>query len=120
MKIIHDTKLRRKVRTRAKISGSGECPRISVHRTNQHLYAQAIDDTTHNTVAMVSTIAKDIRDTLPKDKKRMEISFVLGQQLAEKLKEKKISRGVFDRGAARYKGNVKAFADGLRDKGLEI
>ncbi|KKS06250.1 MAG: 50S ribosomal protein L18 [candidate division WWE3 bacterium GW2011_GWF1_42_51] len=107
---------RRKLRVRKKITGTGATPRISVFRTNKHIYAQLIDDTKGHTIASVSV---EIEKTA-KGKTKTEIAFEAGKALAEKAKEKKVKEAVFDRNGFRFQGRVKALADGAREGGLKL
>ncbi len=107
---------RRKLRVRKKISGTGEKPRISVFRTNKHIYAQLIDDIKGKTLASVSTeIEKDL-----KGKTKTEVALEAGKVFAAKAVEKKVKEAVFDRNGYKYHGRVKAFAEGVREGGLKI
>lgn len=107
---------RRKLRVRKKISGTDTTPRISVFRTNKHIYAQLIDDVKGHTIASVSV---EIEKTV-KGKTKTEIAFEAGKALAEKAKEKKIKEAVFDRNGFRFHGRVKALAEGAREGGLKL
>jgi len=110
---------RRHLRVRAKISGSAEKPRLSVFRSNKHVFAQLINDEAGLTTVSAS-------DTELKVKKGKD-SFVkifqaqaVGKLLAEKAKAKGVAKAVFDRGGYRFTGRVKAVADGAREGGLII
>lgn len=105
-------RLRRKGRVRAKISGTGTCPRLSVFKSNTGIYLQIIDDVKR--VTLVSANAKELKTKL----KKMEASLELGKLIAKKALEQKIEKVVFDRGANKYHGRVKAVADGAREAGL--
>lgn len=101
-------------RIRARISGSDVCPRISVFRSNKHLSVQVIDDVAGRTLVSV-------RDAdITKAKKGSEGAFELGELLAKRALEKKISVAVFDRGGYLYTGKVKALAEGARKGGLQF
>jgi large subunit ribosomal protein L18 len=119
MNIDHNRVSRRKRRVRSAIRGTAERPRISIHKSNKYLYAQAIDDVAGNTIAAVSGLAKK-KDSIDSSKISVANSAELGRQLAQLLKAAKVETAVFDRGANAYKGNVKAFADGLREAGIKI
>jgi large subunit ribosomal protein L18 len=110
-----DRETRRKKRVSTDIHGASDRPRISVHKSNRYFYAQAIDDDAQRTIAAVSSMKAD-----KGGKKPVELSFELGKQFAEKLKALKVDRAVFDRGLRAYKGNVKAFAEGMRENGITI
>ena len=109
---------RRKVRIRKKISGTPERPRLVVFRSNLHIYAQLVDDTTGSTLASASTL------TLLKGEGKSHCNKaggeVVGKEIARLAKEKSISRVVFDRNGYIYHGRIKAVADGAREAGLEF
>ncbi|MDX1530087.1 MAG: 50S ribosomal protein L18 [Rhodothermales bacterium] len=106
-----------KRRVRATISGTAERPRLSVFRSNQHIYAQLIDDTRGHTLAAAS----DLDEGVSADGKTpSETGKLVGQRLAEKAKEAGIERVVFDRNGYRYHGRVRALAEGAREGGLQF
>lgn len=110
------TRERRHKRIRRTVRGSEERPRLSVFRSNKHIYAQLIDDGKGVTVLSVSTLDKDMKgtgDTLDGAKK-------IGAKIAEKAKAKKIENVVFDRGGFQYHGRIKALADAAREAGLKF
>jgi large subunit ribosomal protein L18 len=107
---------RRRVRTALRAKG-GSRPRLSIHRTSQHIYAQVIDDANGVTVAAASTLEKDVRDVTGATK---DAAASVGKRLAERAKAAGVSAVVFDRGGFIYHGRVKALADGARDGGLEF
>lgn len=107
--------IRRKIRTRAKITGTASRPRLSVFRSNASMYLQLIDDFTGTT--LVSAHSREIKT---KSAGKIESSLELGKLLAKKASEKKIKTVVFDRGPYKYHGRVKAAAEGARDGGLEF
>ena len=107
---------RRRVRTALRAKG-GARPRLSIHRTSQHIYAQVIDDANGVTVASASTLEKDVRDVTGATK---DAAASVGQRLAERAKAAGVSSVVFDRGGFIYHGRVKALADGAREGGLEF
>ncbi len=109
---------KRRWRIRKTIKGTQERPRLSVHFSNKHVYAQCIDDETGRTLASVSSLAKDLRDQ--KLKANQASAVILGKLLGEKAKAAGISALVFDRGGRRYHGCVKAFADAVREAGLQF
>ena len=106
------------MRVRSLIHGTKVRPRISVFRSNKYTYAQAIDDDSRSTITSISSVAL-IKKTKEKAVKTI-IAKKLGVYLAEELMKKKIKAGVFDRGKYAYGGQVKAFAEGLREGGLKI
>lgn len=105
---------RRAVRTRAKIFGTAARPRLSVFRSNKHIYAQLIDDEGGKTLLCASDLEIKQKD------KKTDIAGAVGKQLAQKAKTVKIKAVVFDRGGYKYHGRVKALADGAREGGLEF
>lgn len=108
--------IQRRARVRAKISGTGKMPRISVFKSLKYLYAQIIDDEKGNTLVSVSSREKEFE----KVKNRTEKASVMGEVLAKKAIEKKVKKAVFDKGGYRYHGIVKALAEGARKGGLEF
>lgn len=107
-------KQRRAQRTRSKIFGTAQTPRLSVFKSNTGMYLQLIDDDASKT--LVSAHSKEVKQ---KDKKSV-ISFELGKIIAKKALEKNIKKVIFDRGSFPYHGRVKAAADGAREGGLEF
>lgn len=109
---------RRHARIRRKIFGTQDRPRLSVFRSNQHIYAQVINDTTHSTLAAASTLEPTLReDGLGANK---EGSAKVGQLIAERALELGIEQVVFDRGGKLYHGRVAALADAAREAGLKF
>lgn len=109
---------KRKARVRSKIFGTAAKPRLTVFRSNKHLYLQAINDDSGKTVAS----ANDVR--LRKDSKlkktKTEIAAMIAAEMAKALKQAKVQAVVFDRGAYRYHGRVKAVAETLRSEGIKV
>ena len=101
-------------RTRAKIRGTAIRPRLSIFRSNQYIYAQLIDDVKGTTLASGST-AK-----IKEGKNKTEKAMLLGKELSAAAKKVSIKKVIFDRGAYKYHGRVKAVADGAREGGLEF
>lgn len=112
-------RLKRHARVRRKISGTAQCPRLSVYRSLQNIYAQVIDDVTGNTLVACSTVEKALANDI-KGKKKSEVASVIGKKLGEKALAKGIKQVVFDRGGYLYTGRVKALADGAREAGLDF
>lgn len=110
---------RRHVRVRAVVSGTAEKPRLNVFRGLKHIYAQLIDDEAGKTLAGVhsKTIGKGKEEG---GKGKIGVAFAVGKALAEKAKEKKITKVVFDRAGYKYHGRVKAVAEGAREGGLKF
>ena len=109
---------RRHRRIRVSLSGTAQRPRLSVFRSLQHIYAQLVDDATGSTLAAASTLDPALRQTLGGSK--AERARAVGEAIAERAKDKGISRVVFDRGGYLYHGRVKALAEGARARGLEF
>lgn len=114
----NDKRLRRIARTRAKITGTAERPRLTVRRSLAHIYAQVIDDVARKTIAAASDADIDAKET--KGKKKTDVSVAVGKLIAERAKAKGVTRVVFDRRDKQYHGRVKAVADGAREGGLEF
>jgi large subunit ribosomal protein L18 len=112
------TRQRKKIRIRKKISGTAARPRLVVFRSNKHIYAQLVDDLIGKTVTASSSkaLAKD-GDAL---KLTCETAAAVGKDIAAKAKELKIEKVVFDRSGYIYHGRVKALADGAREGGLKF
>ena len=107
---------RRRVRTALKARASGK-PRLSVHRSGRHIYAQVIDDAAGRTLASASTLDKDLKG---KTGATRDGAAQVGKALAERAKKAGVSRVVFDRGGFLFHGRVKALADAAREGGLEF
>jgi large subunit ribosomal protein L18 len=106
-------------RIRNRISGTAERPRLAVFRSNNHMYAQIIDDTVGNTLVAASTLEKDVKAELKKTND-VEAAAYLGTVIAKKALEKGINTVVFDRGGFIYQGKIAALADAAREAGLEF
>ncbi|MBR6293783.1 MAG: 50S ribosomal protein L18 [Lachnospiraceae bacterium] len=115
------TKIREKkhLKIRNRFSGTPERPRLSVFRSNSHMYAQIIDDTVGNTLVAASTLDKDVKDQV-KFTDNIEAATVLGKVIAQKALDKGIKTVVFDRGGFIYHGKVQALAEAAREAGLEF
>jgi large subunit ribosomal protein L18 len=107
---------RRRVRTALRSRASGK-PRLSVHRSGRHIYAQVIDDNAGKTLASASTLDKDLRDKAGASR---EGAAQVGKAIAERAKQAGVSAVVFDRGGFLFHGRVKALADAAREGGLEF
>ena len=111
-KVAQRARIRRRIR--AKVTGTAQRPRLSVFRSNKHVYVQLIDDAAGHTLASAST-----RDGAAEGA-GIPASKAVGQRLAERATAAGISSVVFDRGGYRYHGNVKAIAEGAREGGLQF
>jgi large subunit ribosomal protein L18 len=107
---------RRRVRTALRAVSAGK-PRLSVHRSGRHIYAQVIDDSAGKTVAAASTLDKDMKG---KGAATREGAAAVGKAIAERAKKAGVSAVVFDRGGFLFHGRVKALADAAREGGLEF
>ena len=106
---------RRALRVRRKLQSARGLPRVSVFRSLKYTYAQLIDDTTRKTLASCSSIqVKDLNGD------KTAVAHAVGELLADKIKALGIQAAIFDRGSYRYHGRVKAVADGLREKDIQI
>ena len=110
---------KRHYRLRNKISGTAQKPRLAVFRSNQHIYAQIIDDSIGNTIVSSSTMEASIKSQLEKTSD-VNAAKVVGEAVAKKALEKGITTVVFDRGGYVYHGKVKALADAAREAGLQF
>ena len=106
-------------RLRNRFNGTAERPRLAVFRSNNHMYAQIIDDTVGNTLVSASTLEKAVKDSVDHTNDVAAAASV-GKAIAEKALAKGIKTVVFDRGGYVYKGKVKALADAAREAGLEF
>jgi len=111
--MVKKNRQRKKIKT--KIFGTKECPRLSVFRSNKHIYAQLIDDQNGNTLLSCSDLKlKNLNESLDKT----EVAKKVGMALAEKAKAKQIKKVIFDRNGYKFHGRVKALAEGARENGL--
>ncbi len=107
-------RLRRKLRIRSKVFGTTARPRLSVFRSNVHISVQLIDDTLGKTLASSSDLK------IKKSGTKIEMASKIGEDMAKKVLDLKITEVVFDRGGFAYHGRVKALADSLRSSGLKF
>jgi large subunit ribosomal protein L18 len=106
-------------RIRKKVSGTGTRPRLSVHFSGQHIYAQVVNDEERRTVASVSTTEEVFRSDAS-SRPNVQTALKVGKLVAERAKEANVSAVVFDRGGYIYHGKVKALADAAREGGLDF
>lgn len=106
-------------RLRSRLSGTPERPRLAVFRSNNHMYAQIIDDVAGNTIVSASTLQGDVKEGLDKTN-NVEAATKLGTVIAKKALDNGIKEVVFDRGGYIYQGKVKALADAAREAGLQF
>lgn len=114
-----ETRIIRHERIRRKISGTASRPRISVFISLKHIYAQLIDDDNGLTLISVSSLEKELKETL-KGKNKTESAKIIGKMIAERALEKGISTAIFDRGGFSYHGRIKALAEEARNSGLKF
>lgn len=112
-------RLKRHARVRKKVAGTAECPRLSVYRSLNHIYAQIIDDDAKTTLVAASTMEKAIAKAV-EGKSKKEAAKIVGTKVAEKAMAKGITQVVFDRGGYLYTGRVASLADGAREAGLKF
>ncbi len=108
-----------KLRIRQKVKGTAERPRLSVFRSNNHIYAQLIDDMQGKTIVSSSTLDSQVVSQI-KSGSTCEASIIVGQSIAKKSLERNIDTVVFDRGGRLYHGRIKALSDAARKEGLKF
>ena len=112
-------RVKKHMKIRNRFSGTAERPRLAVFRSNNHMYAQIIDDTVGNTLVSASTLEKEIKAELEQTN-NVDAAAYLGTVIAKKALEKGITTVVFDRGGFIYQGKIAALADAAREAGLEF
>ena len=112
-------RVKKHMKIRNRFSGTAERPRLAVFRSNNHMYAQIIDDTVGNTLVSASTLEKEIKAELEKTN-NVDAAAYLGTVIAKRALEKCINTVVFDRGGFIYQGKVAALAEAAREAGLEF
>ena len=113
------TRLKRHRRIRRRIWGSSERPRLCVFRSNRHIYAQVVDDSTSLTLASASTLDPELKDACKKPWNK-EAAKSVGSLIAKRAMDKGIKLVVFDRGGYIYHGRIAAVAEGAREAGLDV
>lgn len=114
-----EVRAKKHLKIRNRFSGTAERPRLAVFRSNNHMYAQIIDDVAQTTLVSASTLQKDVKAELSKTNDVAAASY-LGTVIAKKALEKGITTVVFDRGGFIYQGKIQALADAAREAGLEF
>ena len=114
-----EVRLNKHRKLRNRFSGTAERPRLAVFRSNNHMYAQIIDDTVGNTLVAASTVEKDVKAELEKTN-NVDAAASLGTVIVKRALEKGIKAVVFDRGGFIYQGKIAALADAAREAGLEF
>lgn len=109
---------RRQKHVRKTVFGSADKPRLVVYRSNQHIYAQIVDDISHRTITGCSTLTPAVKERLKDVKNRFDQSKAVGEFIASLAKEHGITTVCFDRNGRRYHGRIKALAEGARSGGL--
>ena len=114
-----EVRVKKHMKIRNRFSGTPECPRLAVFRSNNHMSAQIIDDTVGNTLVSASTTEKEIKKELEKTN-NVDAAAYIGQVIAKRAMDKGIKTVVFDRGGFIYQGKVQALAEAAREAGLEF
>ena len=114
-----EVRAKKHMRIRNRVNGTSECPRLAVFRSNNHMYAQIIDDTVGNTLVSASTAQKEVKAELEKTNDVAAAAYV-GKIVAERALEKGITTVVVDRGGFIYHGKIQALADAAREAGLNF
>ena len=114
-----NSRLRRKVRIRQKVEGTGQRPRLTVFRSARHIYAQIVNDDERVVVAAAGTVGKTVADDM-QGLNKTEQAKRIGKKIAELGKSKGIEKVVFDRNGYRYHGRIMALADAARENGLKF
>jgi large subunit ribosomal protein L18 len=122
IKTKEDRRDRIKHRIRKRVWGTGDRPRLTVFRSLSHIYVQVVDDMHGRTIAAASTVEPAVKSALPAGSRggNVEGAKAIGKTIAERLREKGVTRVVFDRNGFLYHGRVKAVADAARAAGLEF
>ena len=114
-----ENRVKKHMKIRNRFAGTAERPRLAVFRSNNHMYAQIIDDTVGKTLVAASTLEKDVKAELEKTN-NVDAAAYLGTVIAKRAIEKGIKEVVFDRGGFIYQGKISALADAAREAGLEF
>ncbi|MFB2975554.1 50S ribosomal protein L18 [Microseira sp. BLCC-F43] len=114
-----ESRQRRHERIRRRVDGTPERPRLAVFRSNEHIYAQVIDDTKQHTLVAASTLEPNLKSSLSSGA-NMSAATEVGKLVAQRSLEAGITKVVFDRGGNLYHGRIKALADAAREAGLDF
>ena len=114
-----EVRVKKHRRLRNRFAGTAQRPRLAVFRSNNHMYAQIIDDTVGNTLVSASTLQKEVKAEVEKTN-NVDAAAYLGKVIAERALEKGIKEVVFDRGGFIYQGKIAALADAAREAGLKF
>ncbi len=112
-------RVRRHIRIRKNLAGTGDRPRLAVFRSLNHIYAQVIDDNKGNTLASASSLDEEIIKQAD-GKKKSDVAGLVGELVAKRASEKGVSQVAFDRGGFQYHGRVKALGEAARKQGLKF
>jgi large subunit ribosomal protein L18 len=112
-------RIRRHIRVRKKVSGTAERPRLTVFRSLSHIYAQVIDDVSRTTLVAASDLEAALK-TKVSGKTKSDVATAIGELIAERAKDKGVTKVVFDRGGYPFHGRIKALAEAARSGGLEF
>jgi large subunit ribosomal protein L18 len=112
-------RVRRHTRVRKRVNGTPDRPRLAVYRCLTHIYVQVIDDVERKTIAAASDVEADVKSKAA-GKKKEEVAAMIGSLVAERAKEKGVTKVVFDRGGFVFHGRVKALAEAAREGGLDF
>lgn len=115
----NELRVKKHGRIRNRFSGTAQRPRLAVFRSNNHMYAQIIDDTVGNTLVSASTVEKAVKSELEKTNDKDAAAYI-GTLVAKRALEKGIEKVVFDRGGFLYQGKIQALADAAREAGLQF
>ena len=118
-KTMRAARIRRHTRLRKRVNGTAERPRLAVFRSLSHIYAQVIDDVSRTTLVSASDMEAAVK-TKTKGKNKTDVAAMIGELVAERAKDKGVSRVVFDRGGYPFHGRIKALAEAARSGGLEF
>jgi large subunit ribosomal protein L18 len=116
----NERRKKRALRVRKHVRGSGEIPRLSVHKSNQHLFVQLIDDEQGLTLAGIGTMSKDLAKGKKSLRKSRDHAKEVGTKIAQLAKEKNINTVIFDRGRYKYHGLIADLANAAREAGLKF
>ena len=113
-------KKRQRIKYRIMQKNIGNYPRLVVYRSNTNIYAQLVDDKKNITVLSASSIDKNLKKSIDKAKNKIEKSKIVGESIAEKIKNAKINKIIFDRNGYKYHGRVKALTEAIRSSEITI
>ena len=113
-------KKRKRIKYRIMQKNIGNHPRLVIFRSNANIYAQLLDDSKETTLLSASSIDKDLKESIKKAENKIAMSKIVGESLAEKIKDAKIDRIIFDRNGYKYHGRIKALTDAVRSADIRI